>query len=191
MIQRISENIVSWQIRKNLLKIDQRALYQYAYELLLNQVINILIAVIIAVVMRAPMPVFVFLVSYIPLRSYCGGYHAKTNEACTVVSAFLILFVCLIEKYIVGLTAFLLPFAGFLLSGILIFIFAPVADKNKPLDKEETSRYRLKSRQLWFVELIGGGIFWFVNLRVCVVLAISHLLLSIMLVCGVLRNKKM
>lgn len=190
MIQRISENIVSWQIRKNLLKIDQRALYQYAYELLINQVINILIAVIIAVVMRAPMPVFVFLVSYIPLRSYCGGYHAKTNEACTAVSALLILFVCLIEKYIVGLTAFLLPFAGFLLSGILIFIFAPVADKNKPLDEEETSRYRLKSRQFWLVELIGGGIFWFVNIRVCVVLAISHLLLSIMLVYGVLRNKK-
>ncbi|MBE5994910.1 MAG: hypothetical protein E7247_21280, partial [Paenibacillaceae bacterium] len=73
MLQRISEDIVSWQIKKNLLKDDQRALYLYAYEILLNQIINIIVAVIIAVIMRAPMPVFVFLASYIPLRSYCGG----------------------------------------------------------------------------------------------------------------------
>ncbi len=191
MLQRISEDIVSWQIRKNLLKDDQRALYLYAYEILLNQIINIVVAVIIAVIMRAPMPVFVFLASYIPLRSYCGGYHAKTNGVCTVVSAILILIVCLLEKYIVGTAALFLPVAGFLISGILIYIYAPVPDRNKLLDEEETRRYRLKSRQLWLAEVIAGGLFWFVNIRVSVVLAISHLLLSIMLLYGVLKNNKM
>ena len=189
MLQRISEDIVSWQIKKNLLKDDQRALYLYAYEVLINQIINIVVAVFIAVIMRAPMPVFVFLASYIPLRSYCGGYHARTNGVCTVVSAILILIVCLLEKYIVGTAALFLPVAGFLISGILIYIFAPVPDRNKLLDEEETRRYRLKSRQLWLAEVIAGGIFWFVNIRVCVVLAISHLLLSIMLLYGVLNNK--
>ncbi|MDW2798903.1 accessory gene regulator B family protein [Clostridium boliviensis] len=191
MLQRISNGIVSWQIKKNLLKDNQRSLYLYAYEVLLNQIINIVVAVVIAVILRAPMPVLVFLVSYIPLRSYCGGYHAKTNGVCTVVSAILIIITCLLEMYIVGTAALYLPIAGFLISGILIFIFAPVADNNKLLDEEETRRYRLKSRQLWLAEVIAGGIFWFVNSRICVVLAISHLLLSIMLVYGVLKNSKM
>lgn len=190
MLQRISEDIVSWQIKKNLLKDDQRALYLYAYEILLNQIINIVVAVFIAVIMRAPMPVFVFLASYIPLRSYCGGYHARTNGVCTVVSAILILIVCLLEKYIVGTVALILPIAGFLISGILIFKFAPVPDRNKLLDEEETSRYRSKSRQFWLTEVIVGAIFWFVNMRVCVVLAISHILLSVMLVYGMLKNSK-
>jgi accessory gene regulator B len=92
--------------------------------------------------------------------------------------------------YIVGTAALYLPIAGFLISGILIFIFAPVPDKNKLLDEEETRRYRLKSRQLWLAEVIAGGIFWFANIRICVVLAISHLLLSMMLVYGVLKNSK-
>ncbi|MDK2964477.1 accessory gene regulator B family protein [Lacrimispora sp.] len=190
MLQRISNGIVSWQIKKNLLKDNQRSLYLYAYEVLLNQIINIVVAVVIAVILRAPMPVLVFLVSYIPLRSYCGGYHAKTNGVCTVVSAILIIITCLLEMYIVGTAALYLPIAGFLISGILIFIFAPVPDKNKLLDEEETRRYRLKSRQLWLAEVIAGGIFWFVNIRICVVLAISHLLLSMMLVYGVLKNSK-
>ncbi|WP_349673484.1 accessory gene regulator B family protein [Lacrimispora sp.] len=191
MLQRISEDIVSWQIKKNLLKDDQRALYLYAYEILLSQIINIVVAVLIAVIMRAPMPVFVFLASYIPLRSYCGGYHARTNGVCTVVSAILILIVCLLEKYIVGTAALILPIAVFLISGILIFIFAPVPDRNKLLDEEETIRYRSKSRQFWLMEVIVGAIFWFVNMRVCVVLAICHMLLSVMLVYGVLKNNKM
>ena len=191
MLQRISEDIVSWQINKNFLKDDQRALYLYAYEILLSQIINIVVAILIAVIMRAPMPVFVFLASYIPLRSYCGGYHARTNGVCTVVSAFLVLIVCLLEKYIVGTADLILPIAGFLISGILIFIFAPVPDRNKLLDEEETSRYRLKSRQFWLTEVIVGAIFWFVNMRVCVVLAISHMMLSVMLVYGVLKNSKM
>ena len=190
MLQRISEDIVSWQIKKNLLKDDQRALYLYAYEVLINQIINIIVAVLIAVIMRAPMPVFVFLASYIPLRSYCGGYHARTNGVCTVVSAILILIVCMLEKYIVGTAAHILPIAGFLISGILIFIFAPVPDRNKLLDEEETSRYRSKSRQFWLTEVIVGAVFWFVNMRVCVVIAIGHMLLSIMLVYGVLKNSK-
>ena len=190
MLQRISEDIVSWQIKKNLLKDDQRALYLYAYEILLNQIINIVVAVFIAVIMRAPMPVFVFLASYIPLRSYCGGYHARTNGVCTVVSAILILIVCLLEKYIVGTVALILPIAGFLISGILIFIFAPVPDRNKLLDEEETSRYRSKSRLFWLSEVIVCALFWFVNIRVCVVLAISHMLLSVMLVYGMLKNSK-
>lgn len=190
MLQRISNGIVSWQIKKNLLKDNQRSLYLYAYEVLLNQIINIVVAVVIAVILRAPMPVLVFLVSYIPLRSYCGGYHAKTNGVCTAVSAILIIITCLLEMYIVGTAALYLPIAGFLISGILIFIFAPVPDKNKLLDEEETRRYRLKSRQLWLAEVIAGGIFWFANIRICVVLAISHLLLSMMLVYGVLKNSK-
>ncbi|WP_277407780.1 accessory gene regulator ArgB-like protein [Lacrimispora xylanisolvens] len=153
MLQRISEDIVSWQIKKNLLKDDQRALYLYAYEVLINQIINIVVAVFIAVIMRAPMPVFVFLASYIPLRSYCGGYHARTNGVCTVVSAILILIVCLLEKYIVGTVALILPIAGFLISGILIFKFAPVPDRNKLLDEEETSRYRSKKQTV----LVNGS----------------------------------
>lgn len=87
MIRNLAERIVEWQIKKHSLPDEDRGLYQYAYEVLLNQVINVLIAILIAVLFHAPMPVFLFLASYIPLRSYCGGHHARTNGGCTAVSA--------------------------------------------------------------------------------------------------------
>ena len=41
MLAKISQYIVEWQINKGILREEERAVYQYGYELLLNQVINI------------------------------------------------------------------------------------------------------------------------------------------------------
>ncbi|WP_026890721.1 accessory gene regulator ArgB-like protein [Lacrimispora aerotolerans] len=190
MIQRLSDNIVCWQIRKNIIENEQRALYCYAYEVFINQTINILIAIFISIVLKAPMPVLVFFLSYLPLRSYCGGYHSKTNGGCTIVSSLLIVFVCLVEKTLTGELAVLLPPICLIISGASIFNYAPVADKNKPLDEVETRHYRKKSRTIWLLEAIIGAVFWYFGLRAGVVIATSHAILSFMLVYGVFKNKK-
>lgn len=190
MIQRLSENIVSWQIKRNILTSEQRALYQYAYEVMINQIVNILIALLIAVIMRAPMQVLIFLASYIPLRSYCGGYHARTNAGCTVVSAFLIYAVCLLEKIITGDFALIFLPVCLAISGGLIFGLAPVPDKNKPLDEEETIRYRIKSRRIWLIEAAIGMLLWYIRVKAGIVVAISHILLSLMLIYGMLKNHR-
>lgn len=190
MLRWLSKKIVNWQIEKSILMDEERAVYQYGYEVFLNQILNILIAIVIAVILRAPMPVFVFLVGYIPLRSYCGGYHANTNGGCIIVSALLICLVCQVTKNIrISDAAVLLP-ASFILSGILIFRFAPVPDRNKPLDELETIRYRSRSRLIWLAEAVIGMAFYFVYGKAGVVIAVSHIILSVMLCLGLLKNKK-
>ena len=189
MIERLSENIVSWQIRKNILTSDQKALYCYGYEVLLIQTINIILALIIAIVLDAPITVLFFFLSYLPLRSYCGGYHAKTNGGCTVVSSFLIVLVCLVERTITGELAVLLPPMCLVISGALIFRYAPAPDKNKPLDELETIHYRLRSRVVWLLEAVIGMGFWYFGLRASIVIGISHVILSLMLVYGVFKNR--
>lgn len=189
MLRRISEYIVDWQIRKSILTGNQRVVYLYAYEVFLNQVINIVIALFLAFIMRAPIQVLIFVASYIPLRSYCGGYHAETNGGCTVVSAFLIVLVCFVEKTITGNLVFVLLPIALLISGGLIFGFAPVASPNKRLDEEETVRYRLRSRWIWMIEAVIGLTFCFIWTRVSTIIALSHILLSFMMVCGMLKKR--
>ncbi len=190
MIEWLSRNIVSWQIKKNILTSDNRSLYQYAYEVLFNQIVNVLIAILIAIVMHAPITVFIFLASYMPLRSYCGGYHARTHGGCTIVSALLVIVVCLIDNVIKGSLNFIFPLICFAVSGALVWWLAPVPDKNKPLDEKETVRYRKKSRQVWFTEVVLGMIFGFISANVSAVIALSHIIMSIMLGYGALKNYK-
>ena len=76
MVERLAERLVAWQIRNKYLTSQDQKLYQYAFELLIGQVVNLLIACLLAVVFQAYGTVLVFLLSFIPLRSYAGGHHA-------------------------------------------------------------------------------------------------------------------
>ncbi len=119
MLNKLSKGIVDWQIQRKYLSNEERELYVYAYEVLINQVINIIAAILIAVLMHALIPVLVFLVCYIPLRSYCGGYHAKTNIGCTCISALVIYFMCLLEKTIAVKIENFWLIIGFFVAGLI------------------------------------------------------------------------
>ena len=62
MLNKLSKGIVEWQIQRKYLSNEERELYEYAYEVLINQIINIIAAILIAVFMHALIHVFVFLV---------------------------------------------------------------------------------------------------------------------------------
>ncbi len=191
MLEKISGKIVDWQIKKGILPDAERAVYQYAYELLLNQSINVLLTVLIAVVFDAPLPILLFLISYIPLRSFCGGYHADTNLGCTIVSTILIWCVCWIYQNI--RESFFITYYPFIyfVSGYIVIRYAPVSDQNKLLDEMETMRYKRKSRVLWGLEMIIGMFLYFFQRKYGLVFALSHTFLSLMLIIGIFKNKKL
>lgn len=190
MLQQLSKRIVNWQIKKSVLPESERAVYEYGYEIFINQFINLLIAILIAVILRAPIPVFVFLAGYIPLRSYCGGYHANTNGGCTVVSTLLICLVCWITNNVSPTVESVLVPLSFVLSGILVFRFSPVPDRNKPLDDLEILHYRSRSRMIWLAEVLIGTVFYIIRWKAGLVLAVGHIILSVMLCLGLLKNYK-
>lgn len=190
MIKRISGCFVDWQIRKHYLQESERALYEYGYEVILNQAVNILIAVLISIIMKKPLAVVAFLVSYIPLRSYCGGYHARTHARCSVISAILLMGICYLEGILPQEADLLLVAASFLLSGILIFRYAPVEDSNKKLDEKEKCIYRKRGRAVWAVEAIVGVGLYIFNRETGLALALSHIVFSGTLWIGITRNKR-
>lgn len=190
MLAQIAERIVAWQIKKGTLEETERTVYQYAYELLINQMINILFAVLIAIVFKSPVTVLLFLLSYIPLRSFCGGFHADTNLGCTIVSAMILCCVCLVTNYVQE--SWLLnryPIA-FGISGYFIIRYAPVPDRNKPLDEIETVRYGNRSRILWGAETIIGILLYLTWRKYGMAVAISHIVLSVMLGLGLVKSNK-
>lgn len=190
MLAELSKSIVGRQIKKDRIKEEDRALYEYAYELLLNQTINILIAVLTAVLFRDPVTVLLFLVSYMPLRSYCGGYHADTNMGCTIVSTLLIIMVCCVMNYVKsGWILSYYPIA-FAVSAAVIIWCAPVADMHKPLDGAETACYRKRSRIVCGIEILFAMVLYFAKIRYGLVVAVSHLILAFMLFLGILKNRK-
>ncbi|BCN29466.1 accessory gene regulator ArgB-like protein [Anaeromicropila herbilytica] len=185
MIRKFSEEVVEWQIRKSVLKEDDRELYEYAYELLMGQVINILISAVVAILFHSVIPVGIFLVTYIPLRSYAGGYHSRTNERCTLLSTAIIILVCLVTKRVEFHDAPYLIVGLGMVADAIIFLLSPVEDLNKPFDQEEKKRYGKRARIILAIEIIISTCCYFIGLKlISFVIILNHVILSVMLCIG-------
>ena len=188
IFSRFSNYIVLKQIKKGLLSEDDQELYAYGYEVLLNQVANLLMAILIGAIFSAWIEIIIFMIIYLPIRSYCGGYHASTNARCILVSSLLLLLVCILSGAFREYHTVMLEFIGVLVAGAIIFVLAPVEDANKPLDEVEIHRYRWISRAIWAVQAVVWMIFSRINPDISFVIAISQVILSMMLFVGELKN---
>ncbi len=189
MLAKISKQFVIWQIARGTLKTEEQTIYQYAYEILLGQIINIALAGVIAWLFNDVVTVLIFLLAYMPLRSFAGGLHADNHLSCSIISTVILGMVCFFSDQMkAGYFIFWYP-AFFAVSGLVIFSSAPVQDKNKPLDYLEIRKYGKISRILWLSETVVGICLYFTFYEQGAVLAICHGIIAIMLILGRIKNK--
>jgi accessory gene regulator B len=183
----ISNQITRSLIDNKVIDDQDKELYAYGLQLGITALLNILTTVILGIVMGRIWESVIFLLTYIPLRSYAGGYHAKNQFRCDVLSLLLII------TALTGcglLTSY--DFAGMLLltgSGIIIFLLAPVEDFNKRLNQEEMKNYRKKSRIL--VSIIFGLTvllrqFYYTDIVAPFIMV--FIILAFMLIAGKIKN---
>ena len=127
------------------------------------------------------------MITYIPLRSYAGGFHAKTKFRCFIYSNLLVVLVLGLIKFLAGYTYFMLV-AGIIGAGCIIFL-APVEDQNKPLDEKEVEVYGKKARRMLLLDIVFAGILKFLSFDRCVTaVLVSICTLSVILVMGYIKN---
>ncbi|WP_089611184.1 accessory gene regulator ArgB-like protein [Dehalobacterium formicoaceticum] len=131
-------------VEVNIINRDDKELYFYGLEQGLIMLANVITILMIGLIFGMVWQSIVFIVAYLPLRSYAGGYHAKTQIQCYLFSIVLIFAVLFAIKFIswTSLVCFSLAFVA----GIIIFILAPLEDSNKPLDDIERAVYKKRTR---------------------------------------------
>lgn len=131
------------------------ALYAKAMEVLLAIGINLVTALMIGYFLEMWWYCIIFLVMFIPLRSYAGGYHARGYISCYMESCALLITALLLLKYFILEGRMISAiWQLFLLSAVIIFILAPLADENKPISEKEAKVFKRRAR----ITLISEGI---------------------------------
>ena len=173
--------------QQNKFSTEDKELYRYGIQQGLNILLNIITTIIIGALCGMIFPSIIFLLSYMPLRSFCGGYHAKTHMHCYICSIIMITGILLIAKYFtfdIIVYEFLL-----LISLILIFLLAPIEDRNKALDKDEKRIFRKKSYAIAISEVLLYHVFLIIHFtNICKILSISLFSLSILMIIGQIKN---
>lgn len=186
MFQTTAQKITDRLCSQDIIEDADKELYVYGFNMLLTVSLNIISTIIIGLLFGMVFESIAFLVAYIPLRSYAGGYHARTPLRCYIISLLLIVLI-LLTLNLIGESVLAL----FILSGIGTIIcvtMSPVEDANKPLDEIEKQEYRKRTLVILSIEMIIFIISIFVLMKVAAVISTSLALEGIMLVLGKIIN---
>ena len=152
MIAELSEHITQKLVEYQAIQSEERELYRYGIQQVFNIICNLITIVVIGLLLNKVWESLIFTTAYIPLRSYAGGYHAKTPKRCYLFSCMMIIAVLLAMK-ILSLGSFICSCLA-VTGSICILIFAPVGTANKPLDDKEKWVYRKKTRWILLFEIL-------------------------------------
>ena len=154
MFQRIAKHIYSYLSNKGILNQEDEDIYIYALEVItLNM--SIFVVIFTISVMAKHVEMFVsFLVFFIPLRIFCGGYHAKRSETCFVLSILsYVLVLIIVDNYPqLYLNEVLQVITVFML--IIMFILAPLVNENHPIGEVQYRRNKGIVRLLLVIDFV-------------------------------------
>lgn len=185
---RLSHKIGNNLVHSNVIKEEDAEIYIYGINQILVSVLNVSSALIIGLILDMILESVIFMAAYIPLRSFVGGYHAKTPVRCYILSLIMITVVLTGMKYLP--VAEIVCYAVLLATVLIVFLLSPVEDKNKPLDEIEQKVYRKCVVFISMVELVICLIFKLVNLdSLSIAVTYSFVILSIMLIAGKIKNQ--
>lgn len=140
-------------------------LYRYATELALTTLFQALIIASLSFLFDVVTESLLYVLSFSSLRLFAGGIHAKTHFRCALfynLVHFLSIGIALQIKSdtLAGVILLVASVAAF----IIIFRYAPVASKNKPLLAREIHKYRKISRILFIIQFTLSGSLYFLAL---------------------------
>ena len=154
MIQKIVNALVKKQAQHQIMTDEDEKIYRYGYILLCEVILNLIIASVIGIVYKKFIITMFFLGMYIPLRSFCGGWHADKIWKCTVISnAILLLQVYGLERLLNHLSIVVMLLI-FLLNMTCIYFVAPVETVMKRISHQEKQIYKKRIRLIFVLHAI-------------------------------------
>lgn len=189
MFQRFSERITDLVLTNEDNLQEDRAIYQYGIQQGLILLLNFSTTLVIGLIFRMPLESILFLTFYMPLRSFAGGYHAKTAVRCYIFSIVMMTAVLWAMRLVTysGLVCSCLT--G--ISGSIIWFLVPVEDRNKPLDDVEKKVYGKRARSIMLVEWLVYIIAVICHIeRFVVCIPIVFCTMAIMLLLGKVKNMR-
>lgn len=191
MIGKIKSYITNLLVEGSFIQEKERELYEYCIEGLIETVGNLILTLLIGVILGKLPDTLVFLAIFIPLRSTCGGYHVEEENLCFLLSILLFLAVVLSAGYLGERLGLSWSARHFLISLLLIFLFAPVSCANKKLEQEKRGRLKVWIQgELFVISLLYFLMFILDKRQISFVISNAMILVSILLIIQYLKNMR-
>ena len=183
MIENISKIICDFALQYSMLYDHKNEdIYRYGIEITISSLLGVIVILFLGAITKDLQSAILFLLSFIGLRSYCGGYHANSYMKCN--SIFVISYIVV---YWVAQIAYMFKWKSemMIISGIatvIISIFAPVTNANKPLDLYDIKKSKIISIVLAMILLAYSLLKIYKNEYLGYLISITLALVAVMMI---------
>lgn len=155
-LNKIARKLTAKLLIQNIIPEDYADIYIYGFELLLSFMFSTSVIVLAGVLCGRLVQTIAFLVVFIVLRSFTGGYHALQYWFCSVVTFSIFGLVLLTSEFVeVSLIFYiLLSVIGI----VTIALMVPVENSNKPLSDGQKKKYKIISFALFIIFVALGAV---------------------------------
>ncbi|MEQ2417413.1 accessory gene regulator B family protein [Ruminococcoides bili] len=127
---------------------DNFDLYEYAVYIILASAFHIITIIALGLCFNLLVESLVFYLSFIVIRKFAGGYHAKTPTRCYIISIITIVLMLCIIKWILIINYLSIYYSLFfseLVCVLILCFLSPLDTENKLLNGKERTIYKIVS----------------------------------------------
>lgn len=154
MFHNLAVDIAFLLIKNKIVDIQHREVYVYGLEVILLNGGLLVTFLIISLLCGEMMNFLAYLIFFLPMRLFSGGYHAETSERCFVLSTIMFGVSIATTKFFPLLYLNWKWIAAGVASIIIILALSPMINENNPLTKVQQKRNRIIVCILLAVDLV-------------------------------------
>lgn len=145
-MNRTARMIVNFMIKQNAISSEPEYVdfYTYGVEITISSFLNIILVMMIGLLIHAFLESLIFLLVFISVRTFTGGYHADSYFRCNLLmcTSFIIIFI-LANTLCKAINLFYILLVFSLVLSIII-AFCPIENSNKPIPVENRLGLKVK-----------------------------------------------
>lgn len=160
--------------------------YLYGIEVGLANLFGLLLALGIGLIAGRFVVTLFFLLCFVPLRRFSGGFHAQKFWHCSVLTTVVIILALILQQYLV------IPewaaITVFAMAAILVFYLAPIENANKRLDGAERKRYKWTAFIILMLEAATAVLMYYYVPRIYCTVVIAVFFTILLMVFDLLKK---
>lgn len=164
MINKISINIADYFFENKMIERNDKDLYIYGLQLIISSLIGIAAILCIGIILNKFIDSIIFLLCFIILRNYCGGYHANSYLKCNLYFIGIFIITELIIMFTPKILIEPISVVIFCTSLYILVKYAPVDNVNKKLSKIQKDKNRVIALMNFTVLVVIAGTLKFIDI---------------------------
>lgn len=191
MISRTSKLVFQYLLKNGVItdSSDEKEYYQYGIEITISSLLNVILIIGIGILFRSVIESIIFLVCFILLRQFTGGFHADTYLKCNC--SFCISFIAVLIMYHTTFDKVNIwcSVAISTLCTAIIIYHCPIEHVNKPIPKYKRKLHKSVAALLSVVYGIVGTVMVAISNKYGALVLYTLVLVAVLIIFAIVKDR--